>query len=321
MQNLQPAVQADKLAAAQFNVVHLIAAVAKLRPGWLPRPLFELLHQRWLSPERRARCARPAARAGGAACARARQRPASRGGARARRARALRRAANEEALPRPALLETKRLAKALVSYIAAHHGELPALFDLLQAFTLRTAADLTFLRAFLCDAVAATFSLAEKQAVRAAAARAPWAAWPALCSDASARPAAPAPRPARGTPAPAAGTADPRASSTGAAGASLSAAPGGSGRGAAARAQVVRFLLDAFRAASRPQEELVQAVRLLVLPMLEASYAAGQAVVDEAMLQAMVADMFDPPDELAGARPPGPAAAAAALPERAPACA
>lgn len=63
-QNLQPAAQADKLAAAQYNVVHLIAAVAKLRPGWLPRPLFELLHQRWLSPERRARCARPAACAG-----------------------------------------------------------------------------------------------------------------------------------------------------------------------------------------------------------------------------------------------------------------
>ncbi len=48
--------QADKLAAAQFNVVHLIAAVAKLRPGWLPKLLFDLLHQRWLSPERRARC-------------------------------------------------------------------------------------------------------------------------------------------------------------------------------------------------------------------------------------------------------------------------
>ena len=64
---------------------------------------------------------------------------------------------------------------------------------------------------------------------------------------------------------------------------------------------MVRFLLDAFRAATRPQEELVQAVRLLVLPMLEASYDAGQAVVDEHMLQAMVTDMFDPPDELVGA--------------------
>ena len=63
----------------------------------------------------------------------------------------------------------------------------------------------------------------------------------------------------------------------------------------------MRFLLDAFRAATRPPEELVQAVRLLVLPMLEASYDAGQAVVDEHMLQAMVTDMFDPPDELVGA--------------------
>ncbi len=53
-----------------------------------------------------------------------------------------------------------------MSFIAAHHGELPALFDLLQAFTLRTAADLSFLRVFLRDTVAATFSLAEKQAVR-----------------------------------------------------------------------------------------------------------------------------------------------------------
>ena len=69
------------------------------------------------------------------------------------------------------------------------------------------------------------------------------------------------------------------------------------------RWQVVRFLLEAFRTASRPKEELVQAVRLLVLPMLEASYDAGQAVVDDAMLQAMVTDMFDPPDELAGASP------------------
>ena len=63
-----------------------------------------------------------------------------------------------------------------MSFIAAHHGELPALFDLLQAFTLRTAADLSFLRVFLRDTVAATFSLAEKQAVRGAAARPPSAA-------------------------------------------------------------------------------------------------------------------------------------------------
>ena len=76
------------------------------------------------------------------------------------------RAADEEKLPRAALLETKRLAKALVSYIAVHHDELPAMFDLLQAFTLRTAADLTFLREFFSTTVARTFTLPEKQAVR-----------------------------------------------------------------------------------------------------------------------------------------------------------
>ena len=76
------------------------------------------------------------------------------------------RAADEEKLPRAALLETKRLAKALVSYIAVHHDELPAMFDLLQAFTLRTAADLTFLRDFFSATVAQTFTLPEKQAVR-----------------------------------------------------------------------------------------------------------------------------------------------------------
>lgn len=75
------------------------------------------------------------------------------------------RAADEEKLPRAALLETKRLAKALVSYIAAHHDELPAMFDLLHAFTLRTAADLTFLREFFSTTVAQTFTLPEKQAV------------------------------------------------------------------------------------------------------------------------------------------------------------
>ena len=81
---------------------------------------------------------------------------------------------------------------------------------------------------------------------------------------------------------------------------------------------MVRFLLEAFRAATRPQEELVQAVRLLVLPMLEASYDAGQAVVDEQMLQAIITDMFDPPDELVGAptlrrHPGGPGSGAEAV--------
>ena len=62
--------------------------------------------------------------------------------------------------------------------------------------------------------------------------------------------------------------------------------------------------MDAFRARSRPQEQLVQAARVLVRPMLEAGYAAGEAVVDTAMLADMVASMFDAPEELAGTECP-----------------
>ena len=49
------------------------------------------------------------------------------------------------------------------------------------------------------------------------------------------------------------------------------------------------------------QDHLVHAVKLLVLPMLEASYNKGEAVVDDATLAAMVKHMFDPPEELTSA--------------------
>ena len=40
---------------AQFNAVHLLAAMVKLKPEWLPEQLFEILYQRWKSPQRLAR--------------------------------------------------------------------------------------------------------------------------------------------------------------------------------------------------------------------------------------------------------------------------
>ena len=46
-------VQAD----AQMHCLHLLAAMVKLLPGWLPQPLVHLLHQRWLSSDRKTRCA------------------------------------------------------------------------------------------------------------------------------------------------------------------------------------------------------------------------------------------------------------------------
>ena len=42
-------------ANAQLHVLHLIAVMVKLRTDWLPEQLFELLHARWISPERLAR--------------------------------------------------------------------------------------------------------------------------------------------------------------------------------------------------------------------------------------------------------------------------
>jgi hypothetical protein len=68
--------------------------------------------------------------------------------------------------------------------------------------------------------------------------------------------------------------------------------------------QILRHFLDAFQAQSRPQEQLVQAASLLVMPMLEAGFEAGEDIVDDEALQIMVLNMFDPPEDLASARPP-----------------
>ena len=68
-------------------------------------------------------------------------------------------------------------------------------------------------------------------------------------------------------------------------------------------AQILRHFLEVFQGQSRPQEQLVQAASLLVLPMLEAGYEAGEAIVDDDALTTMVTIMFDPPDDLASARP------------------
>ncbi len=65
--------------------------------------------------------------------------------------------------------------------------------------------------------------------------------------------------------------------------------------------QILRHFLEVFQAQSRPQDQLVQAASLLVLPMLEAGYEAGQAIVDDDALTTMVTIMFDPPDDLASA--------------------
>lgn len=60
--------------------------------------------------------------------------------------------------------------------------------------------------------------------------------------------------------------------------------------------QILYEFLDAFQKQSRPVEQLVQAASLLILPMLEAGYDAGENIVDEESLTIMVNTMFDQQD-------------------------
>ncbi len=60
--------------------------------------------------------------------------------------------------------------------------------------------------------------------------------------------------------------------------------------------QILYEFLDAFQKQSRPVEQLVQAASLLILPMLEAGYDAGENIVDEESLTTMVNSMFDQQD-------------------------
>ena len=60
--------------------------------------------------------------------------------------------------------------------------------------------------------------------------------------------------------------------------------------------QILHEFLDAFQKQSRPVEQLVQAASLLILPMLEAGYDAGEHIVDEESLTTMVNTMFDQQD-------------------------
>ncbi|EIE23491.1 hypothetical protein COCSUDRAFT_65942 [Coccomyxa subellipsoidea C-169] len=123
---------------------------------------------------------------------------------------------DEERLERAQLYESKRLAKALLSYLSRHHDLVGPLFDLLDIFTVRTRVDFAFLKDYL-------------------------------------------------------------------------------------KTTILRHFLEVFQQQSRPQEQLVQAASLLVLPMLEAGYEAGKAIVDDDALTTMVTIMFDPPDDLASA--------------------
>ena len=65
--------------------------------------------------------------------------------------------------------------------------------------------------------------------------------------------------------------------------------------------QILHEFLDAFQKQSRPVEQLVQAASLLILPMLETGYDAGEHIVDEESLTTMVNSMFDQQDSASSA--------------------
>ena len=71
--------------------------------------------------------------------------------------------------------------------------------------------------------------------------------------------------------------------------------------------QILHEFLDAFQKQSRPVEQLVQAASLLILPMLETGYDAGEHIVDEESLTTMVNSMFDQQDGASSAWRPAPA--------------
>ena len=65
------------------------------------------------------------------------------------------------------------------------------------------------------------------------------------------------------------------------------------------RKQLLAYFIEAFRERKRSQEQLVCAAKLLIRPMLAASYERGEAVVDKDVLDIMIQHMFEPPEELA----------------------
>ena len=138
------------IADSQMNVVHLIRAMVKLLPEWLPRSLFETLLKRWHT-----RCRRTFV-------------PREKGGFRGH------------------ALEGKRLAKIIINYLERNHDETDGLFSLLEAFSSCTepsreeeeeeaskrgvnhvndGTDFTFVKTFYCTSVAERYDLSAKKAI------------------------------------------------------------------------------------------------------------------------------------------------------------
>ncbi|PSC74456.1 transformation transcription domain-associated -like [Micractinium conductrix] len=120
---------AKATASAQLNCVHLVHTMAKLLPGWLPQPLFNVALQRWRSADLKARLA------------------------------------SASFLPLPQRLESKWLAKIMLHYVEHHHDAFAALLDMMVVFSSPMAVDFTFLKSFISRVVTQNFSVDRKREV------------------------------------------------------------------------------------------------------------------------------------------------------------
>lgn len=64
--------------------------------------------------------------------------------------------------------------------------------------------------------------------------------------------------------------------------------------------QVLKHFLALFIGKKVPQEQLVSAVKLVIIPMLERAFEQNQPVVDDTSLNTIITQLFDPPDDIAG---------------------
>ena len=80
------------------------------------------------------------------------------------------RVADEEKLERHELYESKRIAKAMLSYLARNHHLVGPLYDLLDIFTVHSRVDFSFLQTYFRETVAKSYSLENKRKVRASCA-------------------------------------------------------------------------------------------------------------------------------------------------------
>ncbi|KAF5841322.1 hypothetical protein DUNSADRAFT_13398 [Dunaliella salina] len=115
--------------AAPFNALHLLAVMVKLRPAWMAgqRKLATSLRARWNSKGR------------------------------------IERVSKEGSLGRAQLLESKRLAKCLVSFMHHDRKDVTPLFDLVSITLLRSVVNFAFLEEFCKRVVPEQWSVEEKR--------------------------------------------------------------------------------------------------------------------------------------------------------------